>query len=307
MMSDETANAPISQEKEATCRAIERMIRPKEHDLGGFSVWRALPSAQKRMVGPWIFFDHIGPAEFAPGQGIDIRPHPHINLATVTYLLEGELLHRDSLGNEQIIRPGAINLMVAGRGIVHSERQREQVKAKGNRLEGLQLWLALPEADEEVEPAFHHYSSEEIPQAVIDGVSVSVLIGEAYGLRSPVRSFAKTLYVEAILKKGQCLTLPDGVSERALYIVSGCLTVMDNRVNHNNLAVLNSERGITVKAEQDSRLAVIGGDPVGSRHIWWNFVSSRKARIEQAKRDWRSGNFANVPGDEGEYIPLPAG
>jgi redox-sensitive bicupin YhaK (pirin superfamily) len=304
-MSVETVSAPSSADKAGPCRAIQRLLRPKEHDLGGFSVRRALPSAEQRMVGPWIFFDHMGPAEFEPGQGIDVRPHPHINLATVTYLFEGEMLHRDSLGNALAIRPGAVNLMVAGRGIVHSERQREQVKAGGNRLEGLQLWLALPQADEETEPAFHHYPADQIPQVDIDGVPVRVLIGEAYGVCSPVRRFAKTLYVEAALNKGQQLWLPDGVAERALYVVSGGLTVMDSRLEAHRMAVFGPEPGIVVKAEQESRIALIGGDPVGPRHIWWNFVSSRKARIEQAKQDWRAGAFAKVPGDEEEFIPLP--
>lgn len=304
-MSVETASAPISEELAGSCRAIERIIRPKDHDLGEFSVRRALPSAQQRMVGPWIFFDHMGPAEFAPGRGIDVRPHPHINLATVTYLFEGEMLHRDSLGNELAIRPGAINLMVAGRGIVHSERQRDQIKAKGNRLDGLQLWLALPDADEETEPAFHHYPADQIPQVDISGVAVRVLIGEAYGAHSPVRIFAKTLYVEAVLKMGQQLVLPDGMAERALYVVSGRLTAMGSVIDTHSMAVLGPDPGVMVKAEQDSRIAVIGGESVGPRHIWWNFVSSRKARIEQAKADWRAGAFAKVPGDEYEFIPLP--
>lgn len=304
-MSQETAGTPSAAETTGPCRAIERMIHPQAHDLGGFVVRRALPSSQQRMVGPWIFFDHMGPAEFQPAQGIDVRPHPHINLATVTYLFEGEMLHRDSLGHEQLIQPGAINLMVAGRGIVHSERQRDEIKARGNRLEGLQLWLALPAADEETEPAFHHYPAEQIPETDVDGVTVRLLIGEAYGVRSPVKMFASTLYAEATLQAGQQLLLPQGVAERAVYVTAGKLSAMDGPIDAHSMALLSAEPDIAVKAEQDSRIAIIGGDPVGPRHIWWNFVSSRQARIEQAKHEWRTGQFAKVPGDEQEFIPLP--
>src|SRR5690554_2036522 len=194
--------------KPAHCKAIELLIEPRDTDLGGFSVRRLLPTRQHRMVGPWIFFDHMGPAEFAPGEGINVRPHPHINLATVTYLFEGEILHRDSLGSLQAIRPGDINLMVAGRGIVHSERERPEVTAVPHRLHGLQLWFALPEADEEVEPAFLHYPSADIPRVDVDGVPVRVMMGAAYGVTSSVRTYAGALYVEAHLKPGQKLVLP---------------------------------------------------------------------------------------------------
>ena len=303
-MSIETT-MPAPEEYAGTCTAIERIISPKEHDLGGFSVRRVLPSAERRMVGPWIFFDHMGPATFPDGEGIDVRPHPHINLATVTYLFEGEMLHRDSLGNEVVIRPGAINLMVAGRGIVHSERQRDEVKARGNRLEGLQLWLALPEADEEMEPEFHHYDAADIPAVEVDSVPVRVLIGTAYGATSPVKRFAETLYVEAALEAGQSLMLPDDAEERAVYVASGKLSARDNEIDALSMAVFSSERGVTVTAVEDTRLAIVGGQRLPTRHIWWNFVSSRKERIEQAKQDWTSGAFPKVPGDEVEFIPLP--
>jgi len=287
------------------CDAIDFIITPKEHDLGGFFVRRVLPNAKQRMVGPWIFFDHMGPATFAPGQGVDVRPHPHINLATVTYLFEGEMFHRDSLGNAVAIKPGAINLMVAGKGIVHSERQREQVKAKNNILNGLQLWLALPEADEEIEPEFHHYDGADIPQTQVDGVPVRVLIGSAYGVHSPVKTFAETLYVEARLETGQSLVLPVGVEQRAVYVVNGELQVQGSTIEQHNMAVLRGGQAVTVRAGKDTQLALIGGEQLGKRHIWWNFVSSRKERIEQAKADWRNGAFPKVPGDEEEFIPLP--
>ena len=303
-MSIETA-MPAPVEHAGTCTAVERIISPKEHDLGGFSVRRVLPSAERRMVGPWIFFDHMGPATFPDGKGIDVRPHPHINLATVTYLFEGEMLHRDSLGNELAIRPGAINLMVAGRGIVHSERQRDEVKSKGNSLEGLQLWLALPEADEEMEPEFHHYDAADIPAVEVDSVPIRVLIGTAYGATSPVKTFAETLYVEAALKAGQSLVLPDGAQERAVYVASGKLSVRDSVIDALSMAVFSTESGVSVTAVEDTRIAIIGGERLSSRHIWWNFVSSSKERIEQAKRDWKSGAFPKVPGDEMEFIPLP--
>lgn len=288
-----------------TCTAIELMIHPKEHDLGGFSVRRVLPAGRRRMVGPWIFFDHMGPAAFAPGHGIDVRPHPHINLATVTYLFEGEMLHRDSLGNEVAIRPGEINLMVAGRGIVHSERQRDAVKAVNNVVHGLQLWLALPEADEEIEPEFHHYDSAGIPVTSVDSVPVRVLIGSAYGVQSPVKTFAQTLYVEASLRPGDRLTLPDGVAERAVYVAKGRLKAMESVIGQHSMAILRTGQTVTVDAVEDTRLALIGGEHLSDRHIWWNFVSSRQARIEQAKRDWKAGVFPRVPGDTVEFIPLP--
>lgn len=256
------------------------------------------------MVGPWIFFDHMGPADFPPGKGIDVRPHPHINLATVTYLFEGEILHRDSLGSYQGIRPGDINLMVAGRGIVHSERERPEVKHVAHRLHGLQLWLALPEQDEEIEPAFHHYPSEDIPGVVVEEVPVRVMMGTAYGVTSPVKTFAETLYVEAHLQPGQSITLPD-VEERAVYVAKGEMKARESRIPEYAMAVFGDEAGVTLTAVRESRIAIIGGEHLGDRFIEWNFVSSRQERIEQAKQDWKSGKFPKVPGDEEEFIPLP--
>ncbi len=298
--------SPIGAPASRAATPVKRVIHPKEHDLGGFTVRRALPVAGQRMVGPWIFFDHMGPAHFPPGQGIDVRPHPHINLATVTYLFEGEMLHRDSLGNEIAIRPGEVNLMVAGRGIVHSERQRDEVKAgDDNVLEGLQLWLALPENDEETEPQFHHYDAHSLPSAEVGGVAVRVLIGAAYGANSPVRTFADTLYLEAELEAGQNLALPGDAEEMAVYVVRGGISIGANTVEARAMAVLSPREGLALTATERTRLVVIGGQRLSTRHIWWNFVSSRQDRIEQAKRDWASGAFPKIPGDAEEFIPLP--
>lgn len=284
--------------------AIELILEPRERELGGFTVRRVLPTARRKMVGPWIFFDHMGPADFPAGQGINVRPHPHINLATVTYLFEGEILHRDSLGSLQLIRPGDINLMVAGRGIVHSERESKEFNAVAHRQHGLQLWLALPEADEEIEPAFYHYPAAEIPAIDIDGVRIRVMMGSAYGVASPVKTFAETVYVEANLEAGQAITLPVA-QERAVYTVNGGLKVGGATISEGQMAIIASQPDVVVVAVCQSRIAVIGGAPVGKRYIDWNFVSSRKERIEQARADWKENRFPIVPGDAQERIPLP--
>ncbi|WP_226702964.1 pirin family protein [Microbulbifer elongatus] len=289
---------------ESGCDAITLVIDPREKDLGGFAVRRTLPNSRQKTVGPWIFFDHMGPAEFEPGKGINVRPHPHINLATVTYLFEGEILHRDSLGSLQPIRPGDVNLMVAGKGIVHSERERPEVTAARHRLHGLQLWLALPEADEEIDPAFYHYPSTEIPETNVDGVPVRVIMGQAYGTESPVKTHAETLYIEARLKAGQKLVLPDA-EERALYVVEGSAQSRSVQLPCHTMAVFKQESGVEIEAREDCLLALIGGEPVGQRFVDWNFVSSRKDRIECARADWVNGNFPVVPGDQEEFIPLP--
>jgi len=283
---------------------IKHLIKPHKKDLGGFSVRRSLPSREQRMVGPWIFFDHMGPAEFAPGKGVDVRPHPHINLATVTYLFEGEILHRDSLGNVQAIQPGAINLMVAGKGITHSERQRDEVKSVQHKVHGLQLWHALPEKDEETDPAFYHYPAGELPGGEIDGVAVRVMMGSAWGLISPVKRFSPIVYAEAAMKTGQTLLTPEA-GQLAVYTASGQLKIGGQPVDPFTLAVLQDGVQATVEAVGDAQVAFIGGEYLGERFIEWNFVSSRKQRIEQAKHDWREGHFPLVPGDEEEFIPLP--
>lgn len=284
--------------------AVELVIEPRDRDLGGFSVRRVLPTAGRKMVGPWIFFDHMGPAEFPAGKGINVRPHPHINLETVTYLFEGEILHRDSVGSLQVIRPGDINLMVAGSGITHSERERPEVSAAAHRLHGLQLWLALPESDEEIEPAFYHYPGADIPAVEVDGVPIRVMMGSAYGVTSPVKVFAETLYLEAHLRTGQSIVLPNA-EERAVYVAQGGLTVQGTPIPEHAMAVFSPGECVTVEANGDARIAVVGGARLGRRYIEWNFVSSRKARIEQAKQDWKAGRFAKVVGDEEEFIPLP--
>lgn len=287
-----------------SCNAIELMIQPRDKDLGGFSVRRVLPTRERQMVGPWIFFDHMGPARFPAGSGINVRPHPHINLATVTYLFEGEILHRDSLGSVQPIRPGDINLMVAGKGIVHSERERPEVTATDHNLHGLQLWLALPEDREEIEPAFYHYPSADIPALDIDGVPVRVIMGQAYDATSPVKTLSETLYVEAHLQKGQSLVLPEA-TERAVYVASGSLKAKGTAIPQHSMAIFGSQPGIEITADEESRIAVIGGEPFAPRFMEWNFVSSREDRLEQAKADWKAGRFPLVPGDEDEFIPLP--
>lgn len=288
----------------AGCNAIALIIEPRAKDLGGFSVRRCLPVRERRSIGPWVFFDEMGLAHFPAGEGVNVRPHPHINLATVTYLFTGEILHRDSLGSYQAIRPGDINLMVAGKGIVHSERERPEVNAVPHSLHGLQLWLALPEADEEIEPAFYHYPGAQIPTLEIADVPVRVLIGTAYGISSPVKTFFDTLYIEADLKTGQQLILPNA-AERGLYIVSGEISLQGSVIGAQQLVVLNDAAGVCITAQSPCRIALIGGASIGKRYVDWNFVSSSKSRIEQAKADWRDGKFPTVPGDDEEFIPLP--
>jgi redox-sensitive bicupin YhaK (pirin superfamily) len=283
---------------------IKHLIQAHEKDLGEFTVRRLLPYAKQRMVGPWIFFDHMGPAEFPAGSGVNVRPHPHINLATVTYLFQGEILHRDSLGSVQAILPGDINLMVAGKGITHSERERDEVNSMPHKLHGLQLWHALPEAHEETDPAFYHYPGDEIPQADVNGVTTRVMMGSAWGMTSPVKTFAHTVYAEAVLKTGQSIVTPRA-EQMAIYVASGQLLIDTQKVEPYTLVVLQDNTRATIEAASDAQLAFIGGENLGERHIEWNFVSSRKHRIEQAKNDWREGRFPIVPGDDDEFIPLP--
>lgn len=288
-----------------TSKPIKHIVQPHLTDLGGFSVRRLLPNAQQRMVGPWIFFDHFGPVTFPVGPGVAVRPHPHINLATVTYLFDGEILHRDSLGFREAILPGDINLMVAGHGIVHSEREREDRTTTSRELHGLQLWLALPVEDEETDPEFLHYPATDIPSLIVEEVSVRVMIGCAYGVTSPVKTFAQTLYVEAELSAKQTLVAPEGIDELAVYIVKGRIQIEGEVLAEHSLVIVNAKQVMELTAIEDSRIVFIGGENIGSRHVWWNFVSSRRERIEQAKQDWAEGRFPTVPGDEKEFIPLP--
>ena len=289
-----------------SCDAIELMIVPRSVDLGGFSVRRALPHSKRRMVGPFIFFDQMGPAEFLTDQGIDVRPHPHINLATLTYLFEGEIMHRDSLGTEAAIRPGAVNWMRAGRGIVHSERERGEVKQSTHRLFGIQAWAALPKSHEESAPGFVHHGQDDLPRIIGEGKRVRLVMGSAYGAQSPVEFPHETLFAEAVLAPGAVLPLDPDYDERAVYVASGEIDIAGDKFGEGRLLVFKPGDRISILALAQSRLMLLGGEPMdGPRHIWWNFVSSSKERIDQAKEDWRAKRFGLVPGDEKEFIPLP--
>ncbi|MBO6560195.1 MAG: pirin family protein [Nisaea sp.] len=293
---------------EAACDAIETVIVPRAVDLGEMEVRRALPSVKRQMVGPFIFFDQMGPAEFLTDEGIDVRPHPHINLATVTYLLEGEILHRDSLGTEQAIRPGAVNWMKAGTGIVHSERTSEDLRKTGQRLFGLQTWVALPEAEEETPPDFLHYAESEIPSITDGKLSMHLIAGSLHGVSSPLRTASETLYADIKLGGGGAYQVEASHEERALYVLTGEIEVDGDRHGPGTLLILHPGIPAAVRAASDSRFMLFGGEPMeGPRYIWWNFVSSRLERIEQAKEEWRRGRFETVPGDEEEFIPLPEG
>jgi redox-sensitive bicupin YhaK (pirin superfamily) len=287
------------------CDAIDQVIVPRTSDIGGFSVRRALPSARRRMVGPFIFLDHMGPAEFRSGQGIDVRPHPHIGLATVTYLFDGEIVHRDSIGSVTPIRPGAVNWMTAGRGIAHSERTASDHRVAGERLHGLQCWVALPQSKEESPPSFVHHDGEDLPMTRAEGKTIRVVAGSLYGLTSPVATNWDTIFADVMLDPDAKLPIDTDTEERALYIISGEIDILGDRFGEGRLLVLRSGDRITLTARTACRLALLGGATMdGPRHIWWNFVSSRKERIEQAKEDWKSERFEPVPGDF-ERIPLP--
>ncbi|MDX2287781.1 MAG: pirin family protein [Hyphomicrobiaceae bacterium] len=289
-----------------SCAAIEQVIVPRARDLGGFEVRRALPAAGRQMVGPFIFFDQMGPAEFLIGTGIDVRPHPHIGLATVTYLFDGEIMHRDSLGTAQPIRPGELNLMSAGSGIVHSERTAIEERQRGPRLFGIQAWAALPRSHEESAPTFVHHGSDELPRMEGEGKRVRVVMGEVYGKSSPVAFPHPTFYAEAVLAPGAVLPLDADYDERAVYVVSGEIDIAGDRFGSGRLLVFKPGDRISVLATAQSRLVLLGGEPMdGPRHIWWNFVSSSRERIDQAKSEWKSGRFTSVPGDAEEFIPLP--
>jgi hypothetical protein len=284
---------------------IEMLIEARKKDLGGFQVGRVLPFAQKRMVGPFIFLDHMGPAEFRAGQGIDVRPHPHIGLATVTYLFAGEIMHRDSLGSIAAITPGAVNWMSAGSGIAHSERTAPDHRVAGEPLHGLQCWVALSADREEGAPGFLHYEAGDLPVESGEGKTVRVVAGRFLGMTSPVVTGWETLMADVTLAPGASLPLDAETEERAVYIVSGEVEISADRFEAGRLLVFKPGDRITVTATTPTRIAVVGGAAMdGPRHIWWNFVSSRKERIEQAKADWKAGRFEAVPG-ESEFIPLP--
>ncbi len=284
---------------------VTHVIRSRPRDLGGFAVRRVLPTPSTQMVGPFIFVDHMGPASFAPGTGIDVRPHPHIGLATVTYLFEGEILHRDSLGTVQPIRPGEVNWMVAGCGIAHSERTPAALRPAGSRAHGLQTWVALPRSREEIAPSFAHHPGATLPRVALPGATVRVVAGHAFGERSPVEVFTDTLYAAAELAAGASLTLQPEHEERGVYVAEGRVQIGDTVIDEGQLAVLTTDAAAEIDAGVAARLMLLGGAKMdGPRFIWWNFVSSSKARIERAKDDWREARFPPIPG-ETDRIPLP--
>jgi redox-sensitive bicupin YhaK (pirin superfamily) len=292
----------------AACDAVETVIAPRAVDLGEMTVRRALPSVQRQMVGPFIFFDQMGPAEFLTDQGVDVRPHPHINLATLTYLLEGRIHHRDSTGADQLIEPGAVNWMRAGRGVVHSERTDDERKATGQRLFGVQSWMALPEAAEESDPAFLHHAATETPVIEAHGVTARLIAGEAFGAASPLAVASPTLYVDARLAAGAAMPVDAGHEERAVYVLEGEIEIAGDRFDRGQLLILRPGDPHAVRAVAPARVMLFGGEPMeGPRWIWWNFVSSRPERIAQAREEWARGRFDTVPGDKADFIPLPEG
>src|SRR4051812_5131330 len=284
---------------------VELVIEPRPRDIGGFEVLRLLPVAQRRSVGPFVFFDQMGPATFAAEHGVDVRPHPHIGLATVTYLFQGEIMHRDTLGSVQVIRPGDVNWMTAGSGIAHSERTPPELRTRGGPLFGIQSWVALPKAHEEADPAFFHHPARSLPKIDDEGKAVTIIAGTGFGRRAPVATFSETLYCDVVLKAGAKIEVPIEHEERAIQPVTGRINVAGHSVEPGRMLVLRPHERVVIEALEDARLMLLGGEPLdGPRNIWWNFVSSSKDRIEQAKADWKAGRFGQVPA-ETEFIPLP--
>ncbi len=298
---------------EAECRftaadidPIETVVLPHAHDIGGFQVRRALPSRERRLVGPFVFFDQMGPNEFLLGQGLDVRPHPHIGLSTVTYLFRGEIMHRDSLGTSVPIRPGAVNWMTAGRGISHSERTPVEERGRGAALFGIQAWVALPKSHEETAPAFAHHADGTMPVIEDRGLRAQVIAGTLWGATSPVPTFTDMIYADVAMDPGARLPVDEGHPERAIYVAEGAVRIAGVHHDAGQLLVFRPGDALTVEALSTSRLMLLGGEPMdGPRYLWWNFVSSSKERIEQAKADWKAGNFADVHGDA-EFTPLPS-
>ena len=285
-------------------------ITGKAHDLGdGFFVTRLLPQVQRRSIGPFVFFDYFGPVTFAPGKGIDVRPHPHIGLATITYLFDGSQMHRDTVGSVQEIRPGDVNWMTAGRGIAHSERTGDDVRAAGHRMHAIQSWIGPPQADEEAPPSFQHFARADLPAREEKGVTLRLIAGEAFGLKSPVKNFSPIFYADARFEAGGALHYPAEHEERALLIIEGEVHIGVEEIEvHGPGAMLALEPGeeVTLYTDAPARVMLLGGAPLdGPRHIWWNFVSSDKERIERAKQEWKDGKFGTIPGDDQEFIPLP--
>ncbi|MDQ0314922.1 pirin family protein [Amorphus orientalis] len=292
--------------------SIETLIVPRSRDLGGFEVRRALPAPKRQMVGPFIFFDQAGPAEFLTGQGVDVRPHPHIGLGTVTYLFRGDFHHRDSTGADQIIRPGALNWMVAGRGVTHSERTPTAARSGPNSLFGIQTWLALPDSHEDIDPSFEHFGKETLPMIEDDGVSVRLILGTAYGKSAPAAMPSETFYADVKLDPGRQLPMPDDHEDRGIYVVDGSISIAGQTFEAGRMMVFRPGDRITVAAgEGGARLMILGGATLnGPRYIWWNFVASSRERIEEAKAEWRTQNWGkgrfDLPMDDrDEHIPLP--
>lgn len=292
--------------------SIETLIIPRARDLGGFEVMRALPAPKRQMVGPFIFFDQIGPAEMLTAQGIDIRPHPHIGLGTVTYLYQGDFHHRDSIGTDQVILPGAVNWMVAGRGVTHSERTSSAGRAGPHGLWGVQTWIALPESHEDMAPVFEHHGKGDLPMLQDGGVTARLVLGDAYGAKAPATMYSETFYLDVTMAPGARFPLPDNHEDRGLYVIGGEVSIAGQAFAAGRMMVFRPGDPITVAAgPQGARLLALGGATLnGPRHIWWNFVASSRERIEQAKADWRAarwgeGLFTLPPSDDAEYIPLP--
>jgi redox-sensitive bicupin YhaK (pirin superfamily) len=285
---------------------LAQVIGERERSLGGFSVGRVLPSAEHRMVGPFVFFDHMGPVDFPKGvsRDVDVRPHPHICLSTITYLFAGEIVHRDSLDSEQVIRPGEVNWMVAGRGITHSERF-EKARAQGDQVHGIQSWVGLPVEQEETEPVFSHHEGADLPRTKTEGAAIRLIAGDAYGLRARVRTHSPMFYADVRLSGNARLDLPSDYRERAAFIVSGIVEVDGRSFDKGRMLIFAPGGPAILMALRDSLVMILGGDPIGERHIEWNFVSSSKERIAQAKADWRAGRFKLPDRDNREFIPLP--
>jgi redox-sensitive bicupin YhaK (pirin superfamily) len=285
---------------------IDRIITPTTHDLGGFKVHRTLPSKPHQMVGPFIFFDQMGPAHLDIGTGIDVRPHPHINLSTVTYLFAGAIDHRDSIGTFARIEPGAVNLMTAGHGIAHSERSPGDERAHGPDLSGIQTWIAMPEDKEEIDPAFEHVAKADLPLIEAHGATARIIMGELWGQRAPTTVYADTIYADILLARGASMPIDAGADERAVYLAIGEAEIDGMPMKINTLYVLKPGVATTLRSASGGRVMLCGGEAFTTeRHVWWNFVSSRKDRIQQAKEDWKAGRFAKVAGDEKEFIPIP--
>ena len=288
--------------------SIDLIIHPRKRDIGDFEIRRVLPHEKRRMVGPFIFFDHMGPATFSPGRGMDVRAHPHIGLATVTYLFDGEIHHRDSLGFHQPIHPGDVKWMTAGRGIVHSERTGPETRAAGHTLHGIQTWVALPKDHEETDPAFYHHPAATVPRIERNGGSFHLIAGTAYGETSAVKTFSPIFYLGGSLQADAEFPVTDEYDERSVYVVEGSVTVNGETLEEGQMAVLKPHIFVSVSSESGAKVMLSGDDKMdGDRLIWWNLVASRQDRIDRAKREWKGGKFPKVPGDEEEFIPLPDG